>query len=209
MKIGICASGPVSEMLLPQVDYYIGVDRGALTLLENGIVPHEMVGDFDSVTDDEFLVLAARIANVERVSSIKDETDTDIALSKAVSLQPTHIFITCVTGGRLDHQEALMRSVQRFQLTNPGIQFLIVNKQNEMCFLTAGTHRLHKGSYQYVSFFSIVEDIDAVTLTGVKYETNRVPMPRDCTLFTSNEILTQDASISLTNGICLMIKSND
>ena len=48
MRIGICASGPSSEMMLPEVDYLIGVDRGASTLIANGYLPDEMIGDYDS-----------------------------------------------------------------------------------------------------------------------------------------------------------------
>lgn len=209
MKIVLCASGPVNEFFAPEADYYIGVDRGALTLLSHGIVPDEMIGDFDSVTDEEFAQLSAKIAKVERVSSIKDETDTDLALQKAVLLQPDAIYVTCVTGGRLDHQEAVLRAVRRFQLQHVDIAIYIVNRQNTMRFLPAGAHALERDHYQYVSFFAVDEPIEAVTLKGVKYETDQVSMPYHCTLFTSNEIIAHDASILISNGICLMIKSND
>lgn len=209
MNIVICASGPEAELYIPAADYYIGVDRGAWTLLSRGIVANEMVGDFDSVSEEQFERLSAQIEKVERVSSIKDETDTDLALLKAVALKPEVIYVTCVTGGRLDHQEAAIRSVRRFQVLHPEIAIYIVNQQNTIRFLTAGTHMLKKDHYQYVSFFATDEPIEAVTLKGVKYETNAIPLPYDCTLFTSNEIIAEDASITLSNGICLMIKSND
>lgn len=209
MNIVVCASGPVNEIELVQADYYIGVDRGALTLLSLGIVADEMVGDFDSVTEQQFAQLATQIKKVERVSPIKDETDTDLALAKAVIRQPKTIYVTGVTGARLDHQEAAMRSVRRFQEQHPTIQFVIMNKHNTIRFLTPGQHALVKDAYKYVSFFAADETIQAVTLTGVKYETEAVALPHDCTLFTSNEIIADDASITISNGICLMIKSND
>lgn len=209
MNIVVCASGPVNEIELVQADYYIGVDRGALTLLSLGIVADEMVGDFDSVTEQQFAQLATQIKTVERVSPIKDETDTDLALAKAVIRQPKTIYVTGVTGARLDHQEAAMRSVRRFQEQHPTIQFVIMNKHNTIRFLIPGQHALVKDAYKYVSFFAADETIEAVTLTGVKYETEAVALPHDCTLFTSNEIIADDASITISNGICLMIKSND
>ena len=135
MKIGICASGPSSELMLPQVDYLIGVDRGASTLIAHGYIPNEMIGDFDSVTEEEFIRLTKLIPKYERVSSLKDETDTDLALMRAVQLAPSEVLVTCVTGGRLDHQEAAFRSVQRFQLKHPAISFQIMNKQNVIQYL--------------------------------------------------------------------------
>ncbi len=209
MKIGICASGPISEMMLPQVDYLIGVDRGASTLLEKGYIPHEIIGDFDSVTEEEFLYLTKVIPKYERVSSLKDETDTDLAIMRAIQLAPSEVFVTCVTGGRLDHQEAAFRSVQRFQLEHPSISFQIMNKQNIIQYLLPGTHVLSSDGFKYVSFFALSEPIHEVSLKGVKYETNKVRMEQTSTLFTSNEIIGEKASISFSNGICLMIKSKD
>ena len=209
MKIGICASGPSSDMMLPQVDYLIGVDRGASTLLENGFIPNEIIGDFDSVTEEEFIQLTKLIPKYERVSSIKDETDTDLALNRAVQLTPSEVFVTCVTGGRLDHQEAAFRAVQRFQIKHPDITFHIINKQNTIQYLLPGEHILRPDGFKYVSFFAISETIQAVSLKGVKYETDQICMIPTSTIFTSNEIIEDNASISLSNGICLMIKSND
>ena len=209
MKIGICASGPSSDMMLPQVDYLIGVDRGAITLLANGFTPNEIIGDFDSVTEEEFIQLTKVVSKYERVSSLKDETDTDLALMRAVKLAPSEVLVTCVTGGRLDHQEAAFRSVQRFQLEYPAITFQIINKQNTMQYLLPGKHILRPDGFKYVSFFAFSEVIQEVSLEGVKYETKNVRMDPTSTLFTSNEIIGENASISFSNGICLMIKSND
>ncbi len=209
MKIGICASGPSSELMLPQVDYLIGVDRGASTLIAQGYTPNEMIGDFDSVTEEEFIQLTKLIPKYERVSSLKDETDTDLALMRAVQLAPSEVLVTCVTGGRLDHQEAAFRSVQRFQLEHPAISFQIMNKQNVIQYLLPGTHSLLSDEFKYVSFFALSETIQEVSLKGVKYETDKVRMEQTSTLFTSNEIIEDKASISFSNGICLMIKSKD
>ena len=209
MKIGICASGPSSEMMLPKVDYLIGVDRGASTLLAKGYMPDEMIGDFDSVSEEEFIELTKVIPKYERVSALKDETDTDLALIRAVQLAPSEVFVTCVTGGRLDHQEAVFRSVLRFQLENPTISFQVMNHQNAIQYLLPGTHNLRSDGFKYVSFFAYSEVIHEVTLSGVKYETNKVHMEPTSTLFTSNEIIEDKASISFSNGICLMIKSKD
>ena len=61
-RVVICAGGPKEEIvdfkqfpLLKDEIVFIGADRGALHLLENGIIPHEIIGDFDSLSDDELL----------------------------------------------------------------------------------------------------------------------------------------------------------
>lgn len=58
MNINLVAGGP--ENLIPDLSEYrekdtlwIGVDRGAVTLLDSGIVPDEAFGDFDSITTEQ------------------------------------------------------------------------------------------------------------------------------------------------------------
>ena len=106
--------------------------------------------------------LQQKIKGIELVSSVKDETDTDLAIAKALTLQPTHVVITGVTGGRLDHFMAVLNSVYRFQTTYPKTEFKIVNKWNELVLLSPGHHELLKNKdYRYVSFFAFrgsVED---------------------------------------------------
>ena len=45
---------------------FIGADRGALHLLQNGIVPHEAVGDFDSVSKSEYEKIVEAVRIVDR-----------------------------------------------------------------------------------------------------------------------------------------------
>ncbi len=57
----ICSGGPKQD--LPSFEKYrhtedvifIGADKGSIYLLEQGIVPDEIVGDFDSLTDEEWI----------------------------------------------------------------------------------------------------------------------------------------------------------
>ncbi|MET1013769.1 MAG: thiamine diphosphokinase, partial [Paenisporosarcina sp.] len=96
----ICGGGPVNELMSFQPSscnediIYIGADRGALTLLEMGFEPNEAVGDFDSLTSEEFLHLQKTVKGIESVSSEKDETDVELAIAKALTFQPTHVVIT-------------------------------------------------------------------------------------------------------------------
>lgn len=215
MIIVICSGGPAEELMdftpyVVQGALFIGADRGAYHLLERGITPTQIVGDFDSVTDEEWQFVAHHVPSVERVRAEKDETDTDLALLKALQLVPTEIVLTGVTGGRLDHYEAALRAVKRLQRMYPQIAFKLCNKQNELRYLTPGQHALVKDlRYRYVSFFAQHETVQDVTLRGVKYETNAEQIDIDSSRFTSNEIIADNAYITFHAGICLMIRSVD
>ncbi|MCH7320890.1 thiamine diphosphokinase [Solibacillus sp. MA9] len=209
MIVAICAGGPLSEVAFSlKPDIWIGVDRGALYLVDEAIVPNAIVGDFDSVSAEEFARISKAVQYIEQFQAEKDETDTDLALEKALGYAPTEIWLTGVTGGRLDHYEAVLRSVYHLQQQHPNIVFKIVNPYNEIQFLMPGQHVLRKGNYSYVSFFAYGQTLVNVTLRGVKYETTDEVIEQGTTRFTSNEILSE-GSISFLGGICLMIKSRD
>ena len=209
MIVAICSGGPIHEVafsLMP--DIWIGVDKGALYLIDKGISPHHIVGDFDSVTAEEFARISEVIEHIEQFQAEKDETDTDLALQKALTYEPTEVLLTGVTGGRLDHYEATLRSVSYMQQQYPHIVFKIINSQNSIQFLLPGTHLIEQSDYSYVSFFSYGKTLHNVTLRGVKYETLNEVIEQGTSRFTSNEII-DEGSISFTGGICLMIKSKD
>lgn len=210
MIVAICSGGPIREAAFHlKADRWIGVDRGAHHLIERGIIPDAIVGDFDSVTEEEYACISEAVEHVETFQAEKDETDTDLAIERALLYHPQTVLLTGVTGGRLDHHEAALRSLYRFQLQYPDILFKIINKQNELCFLLPGHHRLEKTAHQYLSFFAYGQTIEDVTLRGVKYETTKEMIKQGTSRFTSNEIIEDDAYIAFTSGICLMVRSMD
>lgn len=212
----ICAGGPSTELydltaLASRADIvYIGADRGAFYLLQAGLKPTAIVGDFDSLNEAEWQYVQERCETIHRYAAEKDETDTDLALLYAVEQDVEEVWITGITGGRLDHSEAAMRSVARMQLAHPHIVFRIFNEQNELRFFTPGKHTLaHDEQFPYISFFAYDGDVCDVTLRGVKYETTNETMARMSSRFTSNEIISEYATISFTSGICLSVRSRD
>ncbi|MFJ7950482.1 thiamine diphosphokinase [Lysinibacillus sp. NPDC096418] len=214
--IVVCAGGPITELcsLSPYKGrddvYYIGADRGALYLIEQGITPHAIVGDFDSLSQAEYGRVMEHTNDAQRFKEEKNETDTDLALLKALTYVPTEIILIGVTGGRLDHYEAAVRSIYRLQKENPSITLKIVNNANTLQFLLPGTHVIEADErYRYLSFFAHENPIEGVTLRNVKYETTNEYISLGSTRFTSNEIIGAFGSIFFSHGICLMIRSID
>jgi thiamine pyrophosphokinase len=216
MIVLICSGGPADELcslerfLNCDDVLIIGADKGAETLFDRGIIPNVMIGDFDSINQAKMEILQKQVKEIIYANVEKDETDTDLALNYAVNLSPSKIILTGVSGGRLDHEEAAKRSLLRVQLDNPTIPCILENRNNRLQFLIEPNKEIRiSKEYRYISFFAYSENIEGVTLHGVKYETENVPMPLMSSMFTSNEIVSADCSILFTNGICLMITSAD
>ena len=210
MIVAICSGGPIRELAMDRkVNRWIGVDRGAYYLIEHGIIPDVIVGDFDSVSEEEYASISQVVPHVELFQAEKDDTDTDLALMRALDFEPSEVLLTGATGGRLDHHEAALRSLYRMQMTYPHIQFKIIDSHNELQFLLPGRHELKKTQHSYLSFFAYGESVYDVTLRGVKYETTDEKIDLATSRFTSNEIISDNAYITFSRGICLMIRSMD
>ncbi|HWI47781.1 MAG TPA: thiamine diphosphokinase [Rummeliibacillus sp.] len=212
----VCAGGPEEEVvsndfLLSFDDAkFIGADHGTMYLLNKGITPDLAVGDFDSLTNEEWKLVQERVPKIERHIPEKDETDTELAIFKALAYEPTEIILTGVTGGRLDHYEANLHILYRIQKMHPSIEIKMINNFNCLQFLWPGQHRIVSEHYfKYLSFFAFGDAVKNVTLRNVKYETTDEIIDIGTTRFTSNEIVGEYASISFSNGICLMIRSID
>ena len=81
-------------------DLWVGVDRGVWALLEKGIEPKYVFGDFDSVSEDEYKKIEQRLEQINLYPSEKDETDLEIAFKWAIGQKPREIHILGATGGK-------------------------------------------------------------------------------------------------------------
>lgn len=216
-RVVVCSGGPSKEVVdFKQLPFhtdeviFLGADRGALHLIEQGILPNEAIGDFDSLTQEEQSFMKKKIQKVTELQMEKDETDTHIAILLALEYKPDEIIVTGVTGGRLDHYEAALHDICRFQLENPTITFAIQNNQNIIQFLSSGTHAIDFDShYKYVSFFSFGKQVENMILNGFMYDVEDEYINVGNAKFTSNELKDRTGTISFTAGICLMIRSSD
>src|SRR3989304_233460 len=106
MRVFIFANGKLSKHYLKDLrddDYVIGVDRAAYWLIQHGIAPHAAVGDFDSVTAGEFVLIRKKSGTLIRYPAIKDATDTELAVHAAIRREPEEVIIFGGVGSRLDH----------------------------------------------------------------------------------------------------------
>ncbi|MBD1380002.1 thiamine diphosphokinase [Metabacillus arenae] len=212
-KINLVAGGP--SYLLPELgDYHdshstwVGIDKGAVYLLEQGIIPHIAFGDFDSVTIEEKLFLDNHSVKLTTFQAEKDATDTELALSWAIKQNPNLIRIFGATGGRLDHLLANLHIMKRFY--NKNIQIKLIDRYNQAEVFLPDCYKVDKKEeYKYISFIPISEEVSGITLTGFKYPLNNCHIQLGSTLCISNELIHAQGTFSFTSGILLMIRSKD
>ena len=82
---------------------YIGADKGALILAQNGIEMVSAIGDFDSVSQEDMKLIRQFSRETVVLNPIKDDTDAQAAIDKAIELGYDSITLLGALGGRADH----------------------------------------------------------------------------------------------------------
>lgn len=211
-QINILVGGP--KNLLPEnweqlQGEWIGVDFGALELIEAGIIPLVSVGDFDSVNKDEFQQIETHSGRIVKASSHKDDTDTELALTEALKFDSeAHIRVLGFSGGRLDHLLAnvLMMLQERFKPYALKVELL--DRFNQVQFFPAGEYDLQKVSddYKYLAFVPLTE-IDQLDLDDEKYPLHTKVL--HARAYVSNEFIANTAHFRISNGLVAVIQSRD
>ncbi len=208
-RLLIFASGSLSIKTLLQItpsDFIIGVDHASYWLIQNKIKPDLAIGDFDSVTSKELEIIKSNSKNILTFSADKDFTDLELAVNKAILLNPKTVEIYGSFGTRLDHSLVSIQLLEKF--LKPKIKAFIINDTNR-CFIPDQISKIEKDNqYPYLSILPISKNI-IVSISGCKYPLNKAKVTRSSSLCVSNEIVSNIATITVHHGLALIIQSRD
>ena len=197
MKIGIVGAGQLDIDLDPSMDY-IGVDGGLESLLNQNIEPKIIVGDFDSLNNQDLIKTYKNI----KLPTVKDDTDLAKAIEYAIACRYNDIELYGVTGGRLDHFMAVICLLKKYSHHH----ITIYDAYNKIYLLNAGTHQILKQNYQYLSFFALKPV--TISIIGCQYPLDHYLLDIDDPLCVSNEIINDIGMIEVNEDI-IVIQSNN
>ena len=215
MIINIMAGGPAETLpdfkVLDEGDcLWVGVDRGALTLLEEGIKPDIAIGDFDSVNNSEWEKIKGNTAKLVTAKPEKDETDLEMAVNWALSMRPEKIQLYGATGGRMDHFLGNLQLLLKPILEHNDIPIIMADKQNLVSAAGPGSHVVREiEGFKYISFIPVTPAVEDLTLEGFKYTLAGAKLPLGSTLCISNEFDKEAGHFSFSKGILMVVRSKD
>jgi len=99
---GEAPSEAILKGLAESADFIVAADSGLDTAAEFGIIPHSIIGDFDSIANLALLDMYPK-ADIMKFSPEKDDTDTELALCHCVKKGADKVVIAGGGGGRMDH----------------------------------------------------------------------------------------------------------
>lgn len=181
---------------------WIGCDRGALFLIENGIAMKAAVGDFDSVRPEEKKRILDACGETQILPSVKDDSDSEAAIRWALSRGYDEVWLVGGLGGRADHTTVNLRLV----MNGIGKVFLY-DRANLIRALGPGTHTVRKNGWKYVSVFT--PDEACITLSGMKYPLTERHLTADDIYTVSNEITAETGIVTVHSGRIWLMQCRD
>lgn len=206
-KIALFAGGTIDNF---QVDFdlFIGVDRGSLFLIEQGICPDLAVGDFDSVSEKELALICSQSKEVLQAQPEKDDTDLELAVKAAFARYPqAQVTIFGAFGGRLDHTLANIFLPSNPEITPYMQQIRLCNAQNELRYCPQGRHEIKSvAGMNYLAFMPA--DDSRLTIEGAKYPLNESNYFLK-KVYASNEFIDEPVFLECQSGYVIIIYSKD
>lgn len=219
MKTGICylvGAGVhyFNDVITPDSDdFVIAVDGGYDYLINNGIQPDLLVGDFDSAQST--LNTSKVGCKVLDFPPEKDYTDMYLAALEGHKLGYRIFYIYGGTGNRIDHTFSNINLLAHLStLDSAGYLFdehhvITAITDSELILSINSTDKYHAGlkakKNGYITVLSHSDISECVNLRGLKYPTYDVTMTNSTVLGTSNEFTGRDCSISVKKGTLLIV----
>ena len=200
---GICyivGAMPLEPELVPQLqedDFLIAADGGYASLSASGVVPHLVVGDFDSLGG------VPEHPNVHRLPCVKDDTDIGYAIKLGLEQGYTRFLLLGGVGGRLDHTIANLQLLD--YLSCHGALGILAGGGYAATAITNRSFSFPASCSGYCSVFCQGGTARGVTLEGLKYSLTDGELAGNFPLGVSNEFTGIPARVSVQDGTLLLV----
>ena len=191
---------------LKDADLVIAVDSGAAHLKGLKAVPHLLTGDFDSISQADYDSLTASGIETLRFPVEKDKTDSELAVELALERGCSTVVLLGALGTRLDHSLSNIYLLKK--LLERGARGIIADEHNEV-YLTDSSITLGMEAGTKLSLLPLSGRVKGVTTQGLYYPLKDATLDIGSSWGVSNEFVNETATVTITDGLLLVIKSRD
>lgn len=181
----------------------IAVDKGCELLLKKNKKITQAIGDFDSIQPKFLKKLQADKVPLATFPTNKDQSDAELALNWVIKKGYAIIQMIGFQGGRLDHYQAIIQMLFRFQ--HAGVTLLTPHQSIQ--YLQKGIYNLkNQKSEKYFSIFTLSHA--DISIQHARYPLVKKELTVKDTFTLSNEwIENQDVTLTIRAGEVLLYRS--
>jgi len=177
----------------------ICADGGANSARKLNLLPDFIIGDLDSITDDNLKYYSKKVSIIKYKR--QNDTDVDKSIKFAIKNKFAQIVLLGVTGDRLDHTICNLGMVIKY------LYKIKIYIAAEKSFLIPVKDQINFGS-KPGEIFSIYafDSRTKISSTGLKYKLNNTTLPFGLKESTSNVSLSENVTIKVENGVAFVIR---
>ena len=206
-RIIVFANGDLPDLnkarpLLHADDFIICADGGTSHALALGLTPNLVIGDLDSLAKGQWQELEKIGVSIELFPRDKNETDLELAINRAIELEPKQLVIVAAFGGRLDQTLANMTL-----LIDPRLATFDVRLDDgvEEALVCRSQAKVHGRTGDIVSLIPWGNPVHHIRTRGLKWPLDNETLFPEKTRGISNEMSGEVASIEIGSGLLLII----
>lgn len=177
----------------------IGVETGALAILNAGYPLVYAVGDFDSVSLDEKQRILEAAHTSKVYPSQKDVSDSELAINFCLQQGYQRIYVYGALGQRVDHQQVNLS----LMFNHP--QVILLDEKQSIQSYDEGEHVLNKENYQLFSVFTYTNAV--ISLENCRYPLQSYEMDALTRLTLSNEWIQESVKLRVHLGRVFVVKT--
>ncbi|HRJ55592.1 MAG TPA: thiamine diphosphokinase [Anaerolineales bacterium] len=204
MRIIIFANGNLpyperARTLIHPDDFILCADGGTRHALALGLNPNVIVGDMDSLPEN----FSPSTFNGKIVLFPKDknETDLELAINHALTLNPSQILILAALGGRMDQTLANIALLSNLQLATCDIRLA---DGVEEIFFCRDQAKVEGRSGDIVSLIPWQGEVTGVFTENLRWHLHHETLYPEKTRGISNEMTADVATVSIKSGLLLI-----
>jgi thiamine pyrophosphokinase len=206
-RIIILANGELPNLeqartLLRADDYLICADGGTRHAVTLGLTPRLIIGDMDSTEKNILKEFQKANVEIELYHRDKNETDLELAINKAVAINPQEIIIVAALGGRMDQTLANIALLSSVQLATCNVK---LDDGVEEIFFVTNQAQIKGRSGDVVSLIPWGNPVHGVQTKNLKWQLNDEILYPNKTRGISNEMISDTASVKIKSGSLLLI----
>ncbi len=206
MRIIIFANGNLpnpekARTLLRPDDFILCADGGTRHALALGLTPNVVIGDLDSVTEEERRKMKELGVETIQHPTDKSETDLELAINHALTLNPSQILILAALGGRMDQTLANIALLSDLRLSTFDIR---LSDGVEEIFFCRDQVQVEGRSGDIVSLIPWQGEVNGVFTENLRWHLHHETLYPEKTRGISNEMTADVATVSIKSGLLLI-----
>ena len=204
-RIIIFANGDLPNLekaraLLRPDDFMLCADGGTRHALALGLTPNVIVGDMDSLPAN--FQISTFDGEIVLYPKDKNETDLELAITHALTLNPAQILILAALGGRMDQTLANIALLADLRLSTFDIR---LSDSVEEIFFCRDQAKVEGRSGDIVSLIPWQGEVTGVFTENLRWHLHHETLYPDKTRGISNEMTADIATVQIKSGLLLII----